>query len=266
MRTLICAMLIGTLALVSCSKDETATPAASEEVNVSAVPSAIPVYVAENYPDATISLIYKLSDSDTVYSVILNTSELLAFDGSGKHLGHGKPGLYCDSIPGGDSTGFHHGGGHHGGGHHGGGHHGGGHHNFPGGIALDSIPASIAAYVETNYSGYELHHAWSDTLCQFGEVIKVMIDSSFSQHIRLVFTASGDFLATASRIKTNDLPQAIQDAIAANYATYITRRNAEVFTDAAGVITYKVFVFNQSSRLAVTFNAEGLELCTDSNF
>lgn len=266
MRNVIFAMLIGTLALVSCSKDETATPATSQEVNVSAVPSAIPVYVAENYPDASISLIYKIANSDTVYSVTLNTTELLAFDGSGKHLGHGEPGLYCDSIIGGDSTGFHHGGGHHGGGHQGGGHHGGGHHNFPGGIAIDSVPAAITAYVEANYTGYTLHHAWNDTLCQYGEVIEVMIDSSYTQHLRLVFTANGDFLAAASRAESSALPQAILDAIAANYASYTLRHNAEVFTDAAGIVTYKVFIFSQSSRLALTFNADGLELCTDSAF
>jgi len=268
MKKVIFALFIGAFTLYSCSKDETPTTADSQEVSVSSVPSSISTYIVENYPDAEISRILKMSNCDTTYAVILNTSELLAFDGNGLHMGHGEPGLNCDSIGGhhGDSLGGHHGdstGGHHGGGHHGGGHHGGGHHGGgnPGGISLDSIPAAIAEFVSVNYSGYTIHHAWNDTLCQFGTVIEVMIDSSQTGHMKLVFNSSGVFLAIAGRIEYTALPETVSVAIAANYSSYTPRHRAEVFTMADGSKQYKVFLLLSTTRISVVINEEGVVVC-----
>lgn len=265
MKKVFFAMIIGAFALVSCSKDETSTAVTSQEVTVSSVPAAIPTYVAENYPDADISVIYKLLNSDTTYAVTLNTSELLAFDEKGSPLCHGEPGLECDSTGGchGDSTGGHHGGGHHGGGHHGGGHHGGGHHGGGhfGGIPLDSIPTSISAYVTANYSGYEIHHAWNDTLCQFGSVIEVMIDSTQTVHRKLVFNLNGEFLANAERLLFADLPETVTSAIASNYPDYTARNKAEAFTLADNSKQFKVFLLLGSSRRCIVLNEDGTVVC-----
>ena len=260
MKKVLFALLIGAFALASCSKDETTTTATSQEVAVSSVPDAIAVYLSENYPDADISAIFKLVNSDTVYAVTLNTSELLAFDGDGAHLGHGNPGLDCDSTgwqPG-DSTGGHHGGGHHGGGHHGGGHHGGGN---PGGISTDSIPAAIAAYVSANYTGYTIHHAWNDTLCQFGTVTEVMIDSTRAAHKKLVFDANGLFLASADRMEYANLPAAVAATIATNYSGYTSRHMSEIFLLADGSNQYKVFLFIGPTRISIVLNEEGIVVC-----
>jgi len=265
MKKVFFAMIIGAFALVSCSKDETSTAVTSQEVTVSSVPAAIPTYVAENYPDADISVIHKLLNSDTTYAVTLNTSELLAFDEKGSHLGHGEPGLDCDSIGGfpGDSTGGHHGGGHHGGGHHGGGHHGGGHHGGGhfGGLPLDSIPASISAYVTANYPGYEIHHAWSDTLCQFGSVIEIMIDSTQTVHRKLVFDQNGEFLASAERMLYSELPETVTSTISSNYADYTPRNKAESFTLADNSKQFKVFLFLGTTRLSIVLSEEGTVVC-----
>jgi hypothetical protein len=270
MKKVLFALIIGALALVSCSKDETSTTVAQQEISVSSLPAVIPVYIAENYPDADISFIVKLTNSDTVYAVTLNTSELLAFDEKGSHLGHGEPGLECDSIGGfeGDSTGGHHGGGHHGGGHHGGGHPGGGHpgggHHgggHPGGFPLDSIPAAIAEYVAANYAGYTVHHAWNDTLCQFGTVIEVMIDSTQSAHRKLVFDPEGLFLSSAERILYAELPEIVSASIATNYATYSVRNKSEVFTLADNSLQYKVFLFQGTTHLSVVLHGDGTVVC-----
>ncbi len=260
MKKVLFLLVAGAIAFVSCSKDETTTTTDSQEVSVSSVPPAITLYVVENYPDAEISTIYKLSNSDTTYAVTLNTSELLAFDGNGMHMGHGEPGLCGDStgLNHGDSTGGHHGGGHHGGGHHGGGHHGGGN---PGGISPDSIPAAIAAYVTANYSGYTIHHAWNDTLCQFGTVIEVMIDSTHAGHLKLVFDASGLFLAEATRIEYGDLPETINASVSANYSGYTARHRSEVYTLADGTRQYKIFLFMSATRISVVMNEEGIVVC-----
>jgi hypothetical protein len=268
MKKVLFLLFAGVIAFASCSKDETTTTSDSQEVSVSSVPPAITLYVVENYPDAEISTIYKLSNSDTTYAVTLNTSELLAFDGNGLHMGHGEPGLCGDSTGWnhGDSTGWHHGdstGGHHGGGHHGGGHHGGGHHGGgnPGGISPDSIPAAIAAYVTANYSGYTIHHAWNDTLCQFGTVIGVMIDSTHAGHLKLVFDVNGQFLANATRMEYADLSETVKAAVAANYSAYTARHMSEAFTLADGTRQYKVFLFMETTRINVVMNEEGIVVC-----
>lgn len=260
-------MIIGAFALVSCSKDETSNEVTSQEVSVSSVPAAIPDYVAENYPDAGITAIYKLFNSDTTYAVTLNTAELLAFDEAGSRIGHGEPGLLCDSCGGfqGDSTGGHHGGGHHGGGHHGGGHHGGGHHGGGhwGGIAADSLPADIVNYVTANYSGYQIHHAWADTLCQFGVVYEVMIDSSRMAHKKLVFDLNGTFLASAERLFYMELPAAVTNAVSANYPAYTVRHKAEAFYAAGNTVQYRIFLKQGTVRMSVVLNNEGVVICED---
>lgn len=259
MKKALFAMLTGILALVSCSKDETSSSAVTyQQLAVASLPSVISGYIAENFPDAGIAAAFKLSNSDTVYAVALNTSELLAFNGRGGHLGNGETGLYCDSI-GGDSLGFHHGG------HHGGGHPGSGHHDFPfGGIAFDSVPAAITAYVASEFTGYSIHHAWNDTLCQFGSVIEVLADSTFYAHLKLVFTVDGQFLASAYRIRADNLPQPVLDAIAADYADFKLRNIAELFISAGGSSTIKVFMHNGIDHRCVVFEEDGSEVCTET--
>lgn len=254
MKKIMLSFLVSAIALVSCSKDETATTSSTTEViSVSATPSAITAFISENYPDAAISNVLKYSNSDTSYAVTLNTYEFLAFDNSQSLMGECLADTLCDSIP------HPEGGGHHGGGHHGGGHHGGGHHG--GGISADSIPAAIAAYVSANYPGFAVHNAMYDTLCPFGIVMNVMIDSSFSAHYKLIFDASGTYLALAHRISATGLPSAITTVLSTTYSTYTLREKAETLTLADNTIQYRVYLYLDSSRLSVILTEDGTVVC-----
>ncbi|MEI8046572.1 MAG: PepSY-like domain-containing protein [Bacteroidota bacterium] len=257
MKKVILSCLIGAIALVSCSKDETTTSSTSQEISVSATPSSITTYISENYPDASISSVFKYWNSDTLYTATLNTYEFLAFDQKESPMGETLADTLCDPIH--DSIGGgHHGGGHEGGGHHGGGHHGGGH---GGGIPADSIPNAISQYVAANYAGFAVHNARYDTLCQFGIVIDVMIDSSYNSHRKLIFDASGLFLAVANRIKGADLPATVTAALTANYSAYTDREKAELFTLVDGSKQYRIFMHQNKLRLSVIIKEDGTVVC-----
>jgi hypothetical protein len=259
MKKAIFGFLVGAIALVSCSKDETTTSSTSQEISVSATPSTIVTYISENYPDASIASVFKYWNSDTLYTVSLNTFEYLAFDQNESPIGRE---CLSDSLcdPTHDSIGGgHHGGGHHGGGHHGGGKPGGGHHG--GGIPADSIPASVTEYVAAKYAGYTVHNAHYDTLCQFGVVMDVMIDSSYSAHRKLVFDASGLFLAVANRIKSSDLPVAVTAILASTYSAYTFRDKAELFTLADNSKQYRIFLHQTGIRLSVIIKEDGTVVC-----
>jgi hypothetical protein len=261
MKKAILSFLVGAIALVSCSKDETATSTSTaQEISVSATPSTITAYISENYPDASISTVLKFSSSDTLYGITLSTYEFVAFDRNESAMGESMSDTLCDSIHPGSG---HHGGGHHGGGHHGGGHPGGGHPGggHPGGISADSIPAAISEYVAANFAGYTVHNAMYDTLCQFGVVMNVMIDSSYSAHHKLIFDASGLFLAQAHRMLSAGLPATVVAALATNYAAYTLRDKAELLTLADGTKQYRVFLHLNQVRLSVVFSEDGTVVC-----
>ena len=262
MKNLIMSFLVSAIALMSCSKVDTLT-SSSEEIPVSAVPATIKSFITENYPDASISAVFRYSNSDTTYTVTLSTWEFLAFGHNEILIGERLADTICDpihdSIGGGQNHDGHHGNGQHGDGHHGNGHHGGGIHH--GGISADSIPDVIKAYIAANYAGYMVHNAMYDTLCPNGIVINVMINSSDSLHHKLVFDASGLFIALAHRIKSEDLPSAVTSALTANYPAYTSRLKAEVLTLADNSKRYIVYMHDITAHKSVLFKEDGTVIC-----
>jgi hypothetical protein len=267
MKKLISAFFIaGVLLMISCSKDPQGTTSSTDEVLTSQLPSVIATYVEENYPDADISSVLKYTNSDTSYLVTLETYEMLAFD----HNYNLKGEELC--FNGSDST--YTGGGHHGGGHHGGGHgepggphpgEPGGPHPGPNGIPVDSIPANILDFIVTTYPGFVAHHAFSDTVCQFGAVLNVMIGDSLTQsHFKLIFGLDGTFLAQGERIKSEDLPEVITTAITTNFPDYTGRMKAEKITLADQTVEYRIFLHKeQQPHIKVIFAAEGTIICQE---
>ena len=256
MKKAILSYLVSAFALFSCSKVDTSTPATTQEISVSATPSNITNYISENYPDAAIASVLKYSNSDTSYAVTLSTYEFLAFNDHGSPIGESMEDTLCDTIH--DPRGGCNRGGHHGGGHHGGPGSVGPH---DGGIPIDSIPAAIKEYITANFAGYTIHHAMYDTLCQFGVVMNVMIDSSFTVHHKIIFDASGTFVATANRMKTADLPAAVTTTLTTNYSSYSHRERAEVFLLADGTKQYKIYLHENLLHLTVVFREDGTVIC-----
>lgn len=246
--------------------------------------STITSYISNNYPDT--KLVTSVKSGGNV-SVILNTGEELTFSTSGTFLAYSNnagDGLLADSlgIPC-DSTrndsiraGHNHGGkgGKHGdnGGKHGGkgGKHGndstfaGGKHghdrHFRNEIAIDSLSTDINTYVSTNYSGYTVLHAESDTICE-GAVTEVLVAIGGAQPVKLVFDASNVYLMKAERFAYAAVPAEVSTAVTTNFSTYSVMKKCEKQTLPDGSIKYVVHLRSTDAHKVVTFNADGTVSC-----
>lgn len=246
--------------------------------------STITTYISNNYPDT--KLVTSVKSGGNV-SVILNTGEELTFSTSGTFLAYSNnagDGVLADSlgIPC-DSTridsiraGHNHGGkgGKHGdkGGKHGGkgGKHGndstfdGGKHghdrHFRNEIAIDSLSADINTYVSTNYSGYTVLHAESDTICE-GAVTEVLVAIGGAQPLKLVFDASNVYLMKAERFAYADVPAEVSTAVTTNFSTYSVMKKCEKQTLPDGSIKYVVHFRSTDAHKVATFNADGSVSC-----
>jgi hypothetical protein len=244
----------------------------------------VAAYVAENYPATTI---VSTTATGSVVTATLNTGETLSFTKSGELISYSNnavEGIDADSLIVSDSISTdsvgkpHHRGGHGGpahggrGGHgHGEGegpeadstHVGAGHGHplhFENEVSVDSLSTTINEYILANYSGFKVIHAQVDTICQ-GVVTEVLVCTTATEPVKLVFDASGVYLFKAQRIKYADVPAEISSAVTASYSTYNVRKRAEKFTLADGSVQYKVFLSLNSTHKSVTFNADGTVSC-----
>lgn len=278
MKKTIFSILAVTSILVSCSSNEDFA-GSSSAVSVTASTS-VSAYIAQNFPDTKI--VSTISTGSAV-TATLNTGETVSFNSNGTVISYSnnfKAGLKADSIVNStDSTSGHrpnghgHGkpGGHGGPGHggpapdstHVGGPKGGGHghdRHFRNEVSVDSLSASINTYISTNYSGYSVIHAETDTICQ-GAVTEVLVCTSSTEPVKLIFDAAGTFLFKGERIKYADVPSEISAAVTAGYSTYTVMKRAEKFTLSDGSIQYKVFLDLSGVHKSVTFNADGTVAC-----
>ena len=236
------------VALSSCSKTDLTNALQEQGIDYSALPAQVTEYVDTNYPDTYIDEASLVSNHPQVtYIVDLETSESLAFRGSGQCLGNAE--------------GYRGGGegpkGHHGGGGPGGGHHGGGGH-----IPKDSLATAIIDYLAANYADYNYHGGHIDSLCQFeGALIAVALKKQGEPPVRLFFNQNGEYVMSVTRANYTDTPQAIQDYIATNYAGYNVKPKVAKYTLADGTVQYTVFIGLQGDRKRLTFSADGTFLC-----
>lgn len=249
MKKIIFAVIICTVILSSCSKDENSYN--EQSIDIASLPAAITQYVDNYYPDASISTASVITSDETNYLVYLNTNEDLAFSKNGSYLGNSST-----ILNGHNGNGGHHG--HHGNGH-GGGHHN--HGNHANDISVDSLSADILNYISTNYAGYIALHAEIDTMCQFGNVTEVMIGISGSTPVKLVFDTANVFVLKAERIAVSSIPQIVIDAITNTYTGYNIRPIAEQFTLADSSIEYNVFINQLNSRKQITIKSDATIVC-----
>ncbi|MBV5283579.1 MAG: hypothetical protein JZU53_14250 [Paludibacter sp.] len=251
---------------------EAITPNASE---------LITTYIANNFPDTKI--VSSQTAKDTV-TTELNTGEELKFSTAGVYIAYANNanwglaadslGITCDSthtdsIRSGDHRGVKHGdkggrGGKGGGKHNNestntGGRHGHDRHS-ENEIAIDSLAAGINTYISTNYSGYTVLHAETDTICE-GVVTEVLVTLASAQPIKLVFDATNVYMFKAERIEYSSMPTVISTAVTANYSTYTIMKRSETYTSTDSSIKYKVYLKSSDTRKSVTFNADGTVSC-----
>lgn len=290
MKKIIFSVLAFATFLVSCSSN-------SDLVAVSGSTAAsVAAYVSQNYPDTKI--VTTAVVGSTVLAT-LNTGETLSFTKDGSlisYANNAKAGIAADSLiiptdtlpgdslkPGHDGDG--HGRGHGGPGDHGkpgegpghggpgpqgpadsthvGGNPGHGHgheRHFKNEISVDSLSSAINVYISTNYVSYKVIHAEVDTICQ-GVVTEVLVCTTSSEPVKLIFDAAGTYLMKGERSLYSDVPTAVSDAVTANYSTYKVMKRAEKFTLPDGSVLYKVFMELDKTHKLVTFNSDGSVVC-----
>jgi hypothetical protein len=230
--------------LVSCTKQQitntTTTSASEENLPLNQLPQQVVTYVENNYPDATISSAVTLKNSNVKTIVRLTTNEEVAFDSNHRCVGNGD--------------------GMHPGGPHGRRHD---HHDIhhAGDISVDSLDTAITNYINTNYSGYSKLHAHKDSICIVGNVTSVLIRTSNSEPVKLVFDATNNLVYTCSRITYTNIPQAIQDSVTVNYSGFTIKSKSELMVIPSGTNQYRVFIKNTTTRKYVIFDDSGNIIC-----
>jgi hypothetical protein len=260
--------------LCACSKVDSTSGASEESISTTSLPLKVTEYIANNFPAESISAAFKVSNGTATYIVSLNTLEQLAFDGNGRFLGNGAyfhPG--CDSLGvHSDSTRFDHDsiGGEHGGiGHGGHSGHGHGDHGGPdgfgqggsGNIPMDSLPASINAYLLANFADYTARHAEIESNCQFDSLYEIMVIKDTLHPVKIFFGLTGNYLMISGRAVYTSAPQVVKDYITANYSGYTIMTRMEVFTMADNTLEYSIFMQLQHARKRVLLNADGTFIC-----
>ena len=260
--------------LCACSKVDSTSKTSEESICTTSLPLKVTEYVANNFPAESIAAAVKVLNGTATYIVSLNTLEQLAFDSNGRFLGNGAyfhPG--CDSLGlHSDSVRFDHDslGGEHGGmGHGGRGGHGHGDHGGPdgfgyggsGSISVDSLPASISAYLLANFAGYTARHAEIESNCQFDSLYEIMVVKDTIHPVKIFFGLTGNYLMTSSRAVYASVPQAVKDYITANYSGYTIMTRMEVFIMADNTLEYSIFMELQHARKRVLLNAGGTFIC-----
>ncbi len=266
--------------MVSCTSttDETA----GLEALTADASESITNYIANNFPDT------KIVASQTAKGTVtteLNTGEELKFSTAGVFIAYSNNaeyGLVADSLGlSSDSTrndsirSRHHDHGDRGGKHGGkGGKRGDKHSNdststsgrhghdrhFDNEIAIDSLAAEIVAYISTNYAGYTVLHAETDTICE-GAVTEVLITLANAQPMKLIFDSANVYLFKAERMDYSNVPAVISEAVTANYSLYTAMKRCEMYTLTDNTLRYKVYLRSSTTNKNVTFNADGTVSC-----
>jgi hypothetical protein len=252
-------MLISLLAMFSCKKENSGTTSSTttstSTMNVADLPPAVTDYIDNNYPDATIYAATKQTNSQALYLVTLSTEEQLAFDGNGNCLGDGQdfdggggPGPHGDSL------------------HPGHGHPG---HGCPGNwINIDSLPVAIVSYIGTNWPGWKIWHAESDSLCPVGLETEVVIRDTATrprQEMKLFFDPLSNYLMMGQRIKYQDLPDVVKTYISANFDPKRKSERAEKLTLADNSLNFAIYLKNlkhpHMKHLRVVLTDAGTLVC-----
>ncbi|MFN0216621.1 MAG: PepSY-like domain-containing protein [Saprospiraceae bacterium] len=127
-------------------------------------------------------------------------------------------------------------------------------------VPVKDLPQAIKAYVEANYPGYALDEAEKETDCSGLTVYDVEIEQGEENEIELTFDADGNFLYSEAEIAAVDLPAAVANGIATNYAGFTTEE-ADKLTLADGSTRYEVELKKGKTVKEVLFDSEGTVIC-----
>lgn len=127
------------------------------------------------------------------------------------------------------------------------------------------LPAAIQSYLDNNYPDAEIEESEIGVDCDGTAIIEVEVEENDDEEIELVFSASEEVLLySETEIRSEDLPAAVSSSVATNYPDYSTEE-ADQLNMADGSTQYEVEIKNGSSKLEVTFGADGEVLCEEED-
>jgi len=127
-------------------------------------------------------------------------------------------------------------------------------------IPVGDLPPAVKIYVETNYPGYTIDEAEQETDCAGAKVYDVEIEQGEDNDLELTFDESGNFLYSETEIGTGELPAAVTNSIASNYAGYSTDE-ADKLNMADGSTRFAVELEKGKTDKEVLFDSEGTVIC-----
>ncbi len=234
MKKMIFPMLLFVTVLISCSKHDSGN---EQTINVSDLPKSVVSYVDNNYPAESIYKAATVRDRNVKYAVTLTSDEIVEFDKNG--------GFIADEMS------FMHAGEHH---------HGKGHHHH--GVPSDSLSTAVKTYISTNFAGYAIRHAETDSICSDGLVTQVVLFKQGIAPVKLYFNSAGTFLMQGSRVVSSDLPAAVKEAIATHYTGYTLTEKSEKYVLADNYsVEYFIFLIRGDARKHVIIKEDGTVVC-----
>lgn len=123
------------------------------------------------------------------------------------------------------------------------------------------LPEVIIAYLDANYSDYELEEAELETLCTGEEVYEVEIELDNDDEIELTFDMEGSLLFTEIEIEVDQLPADVLSRISTSYPN-VEIEEAEQLNLFDDSIRYEVELEND---IEVLIAADGAVICEEQD-
>ncbi|MFM9989246.1 hypothetical protein [Flavobacterium sp.] len=128
-------------------------------------------------------------------------------------------------------------------------------------IALEQLPANVAAYVVKNYLGYEMKSAAHDPLCSGGDAIDLVITKKSSPTYSLIFLPDGTFVQLEEDVAISKSPTKVLEAIESKYSGYQISQQIEKLTLANNTTQYLLDITKDKITKEVIFTTDGIVVC-----
>lgn len=133
-------------------------------------------------------------------------------------------------------------------------------------ITIDDLPQSVLDLLEENYPGYLVASIESQTFCDGTEVYVIEASKEDEEELRIYFDLDWNWWQTAAKFKEADLPTAILETIASDYADYkIMPNQTWEIQRADETLWYRVYLKknNGGEKFYAIYTAEGTFLCQE---
>jgi uncharacterized membrane protein YkoI len=127
-----------------------------------------------------------------------------------------------------------------------------------------NVPEEVRNFILDQYSGYIITSAEQEDICDDVLMYEVELEDGPGPDLDLYFDLNWVFQFSELEISVNQLPAAVMDAIATNYAGYqIEEDDVEQLERPDGTLMYAVELESDDNDVEVIFNADGSIYCED---